>query len=173
MGITFSPVNIWFLPFLSFGFCDCTTVAPWKLETNGTSVNHAQSQQPWSFSYCRTTCDFAGLGVLLIGQNACFTAELCLERWELWNRNVMVCKSDHVWGRMCISSRNPLFPSACWVAASLQAVSHVQGIKWNVGSWMDNHTFESSGNIPGHWPTFSRPAGLCLALGHRQGQIRL
>lgn len=30
---------------------------------------------------------------------------------------------------MCVSSRNPAFPSVCWVAASLQAVNHVLGSK--------------------------------------------
>jgi len=173
-GITFPPVNIWFLSFLSLRFCDCTTVAPWKPETNGARAHHAQSLQLWSFSRCQTTRDFAGLGVLLlIGQNARFVTELGLERRELRNRNIVVRKCEHLWGWMCLSSRNRVFPSACWVAASLQAVSHVRGSKWSERSCMGNCSFESLGNGSCHWPTFSWPVGLYLGLGHEWGQIWL
>lgn len=85
----------------------------------------------------------------------------------------MVCGSEHMWGQMCVSSRNPVFPSAFWVAASLQAVSHVRGSKWSEGSCVGNCSCESSGNGSCHWPTFSGPVELYLALGHGLWQIWL
>lgn len=123
--ITFSPVNIWFLSLLSLRFCHCTTVAPWKPQTNGTNASHVQSLQPQPVSYCQTTCHFAGLGVLLIGRNACFVGDLGLERWELRTCNMTVCKSEHVWGWMCL----PLCFLGCCQFASCQLYREANGVR--------------------------------------------
>lgn len=165
--ITFSPVNIWFLSLLSLRFCHCTTVAPWKPQTNGTNASHVQSLQPQPVSYCQATCHFAGRGVLLVGLSACFVGELGLERRE-FACNMTVCKSGHVRGWTCVSS--PLLSGLLPVCKLSAMYREANGVREDGWAALPSGL---QGMAPAYILQYVGPGWLYLSLEHMWRQIWL